>query len=59
MERKEFIKMSKDYTELLKAVDLIVSQRLNNVAFDKTLVCKIVNDKNKSNAYARQSKNRL
>ena len=37
-----------NYSEqVLQAVDMVVQQRLNNISFDKTILCKIVDDKQK------------
>jgi hypothetical protein len=34
---------------LLKAVDIISSQRISEIKFDKTVNCEIINDTNKKN----------
>ena len=39
-----------NYSEqVLQAVDMVVQQRLNDISFDKTILCKIVDDKQKDN----------
>ena len=39
----------KDYGELFcSAVDTIVKERLSGIKFDQTIICKIINDKDKN-----------
>lgn len=42
--------MENDYLEsLFQGIDIIVSKRLEDVSYDKTIMCKIVDDSNKKN----------
>jgi hypothetical protein len=34
----------------LEAIDMVVSQRLNDINFDKTIQCKIIDDRAKGNS---------
>lgn len=41
--------MAFDVEQLFKAVDIIIGERLENVNFDKTIICTIVDDSDKKN----------